>query len=63
MAQSRGHAVWQDARARSDFAAFAPALQELISLRRQQASQLAAAEPVARSTWEILAQPFEPDVS
>ena len=62
-AQSRGNAVWQDARARNDFAAFAPALSELIALRRQQASQLAAAEPVARSPWEILAQPFEPDVS
>jgi len=62
-AQSRGNAVWQDARSRNDFAAFAPALQELISLRRQQASQLAAAEPVARSPWEVLAQPFEPDVS
>ncbi len=62
-AQSRGNAVWQDARARNDFAAFAPALRELISLRRQQASQLSAAEPVARSPWEILAQPFEPDVS
>jgi carboxypeptidase Taq len=62
-AQSRGNAVWQEARARNDFAAFAPALQELIALRRQQASQLAAAEPVARSPWEILAQPFEPDIS
>ena len=62
-AQSRGNAVWQDARARDDFRAFAPALQELVALRRQQASQLAAAEPVQRSTWEILAQPFEPDVS
>ena len=63
MAQSRGNAVWQDARARNDFSAFAPALQELIALRRQQANQLAAAESVARSPWEILAQPFEPDVS
>ena len=62
-AQSRGNAVWQDARARNDFAAFAPALRELIHLRRQQASQLAVAEPVARSPWEVLAQPFEPDVS
>ena len=62
-AQSRGNAIWQDARARNDFAAFAPALQELITLRRQQASQLAAAEPVPRSPWEVLAQPFEPDVS
>jgi len=63
LAQSRGNAVWQEARARNDFSAFAPALRELISLRRQQASQLAAAEPVERSAWEILAQPFEPDVS
>ena len=62
-AQSRGNAVWQDARARNDFSTFAPALKELIALRRQQASQLAVAEPVARSPWEILAQPFEPDVS
>jgi carboxypeptidase Taq len=62
-AQSRGNAVWQDARARNDFAAFAPALRELIALRRRQASQLADAEPVARSPWEVLAQPFEPDVS
>ena len=62
-AQSRGNAVWQDARKRNDFSAFAPALAELINLRRQQASQLAAAEPVARSPWEVLAQPFEPDVS
>jgi carboxypeptidase Taq len=62
-AQSRGNAVWQDARARNDFSAFAPALQELIALRLQQASQLAFAEPVPRSPWEILAQPFEPEVS
>ena len=62
-AQSRGNAVWQDARKRNDFSTFAPALRELIGLRRQQASQLAAAEPVARSPWEILAQPFEPDIS
>jgi carboxypeptidase Taq len=62
-AQSRGNAVWQDARARNDFSAFAPVLKELIALRRQQASQLAAAEPVQRSPWEILAQPFEPDIS
>jgi len=62
-AQSRGNAVWQEARANNDFSAFAPALKELIDLRRQQASQLAAAEPVARSPWEILAQPFEPDIS
>jgi carboxypeptidase Taq len=62
-AQSRGNAIWQAARARNDFSAFAPALKELIELRRQQASQLASAESISRSPWEILAQPFEPDVS
>ena len=55
--------MWQDARSRNDFAAFAPALTTLIRLRREQASQLADAEPVVRSPWEILAQPFEPDIS
>jgi carboxypeptidase Taq len=62
-AQSRGNAVWQEARRHNDFAAFAPALSALVTLRLEQASQLAAAEPVARSPWEILAQPFEPEVS
>ncbi len=62
-AQSHGNAIWQQARAANDFAAFAPALRQLIALRREQASQLAAAEPVTRSPWEILAQPFEPDIS
>ena len=62
-AQSRGNAVWQEARATDDFGLFAPALRELIALRLQQAQQLSAAEPVERSPWEILAQPFEPDVS
>jgi carboxypeptidase Taq len=62
-AQSRGNAVWQEARSHSDFSRFAPALRELISLRRRQAAQLAAAEPVARSSWEVLAQPFEPGIS
>lgn len=62
-AQSRGNAIWQQAKASNNFAAFAPALEELIQLRRQQASQLAAAEPEGRSPWEILAQPFEPGIS
>jgi carboxypeptidase Taq len=62
-AQSRGNAVWQEAKRRDDFSAFAPALTEMIRLRRAQAAQLADAEPVARSPWEILAQTFEPDIS
>ncbi|MGL6132967.1 MAG: carboxypeptidase M32, partial [Prochlorococcaceae cyanobacterium] len=63
LAQSRGNALWQEARRADDFAAFAPGLSELLQLRREQASQLAAAEPEARSPWEILAQPVEPDIS
>ncbi|TVS03546.1 MAG: carboxypeptidase M32 [Cyanobium sp. PLM2.Bin73] len=62
-AQSRGNALWQEARRSDDFNAFAPGLSELLQLRRQQARQLAAAEPADRSPWEILAQPFEPDIS
>ena len=62
-AQSRGNALWQDAKRSNDFALFAPALQELLTLRRDQAAQLASAEPIARSPWETLAQPFEPDIS
>ena len=63
LAQARGNAIWQQARQANDFQAFAPALEELIRLRRAQASQWASAEPVARSPWELLAQPYEPDVS
>jgi carboxypeptidase Taq len=62
-AQSRGNAVWQEARRTNAFAVFAPALEELLQLRREQAAQLAACEPAGRSPWEILAQPFEPDIS
>jgi carboxypeptidase Taq len=58
-AQAHGYAVWQEARAKAEFRLFAPALQELLDLRREQARQLA--EP--RSCWETLAQHFEPDVS
>jgi carboxypeptidase Taq len=58
-AQARGYACWQEARGRSDFAQFAPALETMIELRREQARQLD--EP--RSCWETLAQPFEPEIS
>ena len=61
-ARSRGYALWQEARTKQNFALFAPALEEMIGLRRHQAGQLAAAEAAGSSPWEILAQPFEPDV-
>ena len=57
-AKADGYARWQVARRQSDFGLFSGALQTLIDLRREQASQLA--EP--RSCWETLAQPFEPDL-
>lgn len=58
-AQARGYGRWQEARSRADFSLFAPALEELVALRREQARQLA--EP--RSCWESLAQTFEPGIS
>ncbi|HGY5547774.1 MAG: carboxypeptidase M32 [Prochlorococcus sp.] len=58
-AKAIGYERWQQAKATADFSCFAPALQDLVSLRQQQADQLA--EP--RSCWETLAQPFEPDLS
>ncbi len=62
-ARSRGNAVWQEARRADDFSLFAPALEELIALSLHKAAQLAEAEPVASSPWEVLAQPFEPDIT
>ncbi|MGB1416434.1 MAG: carboxypeptidase M32 [Synechococcus sp.] len=58
-AKAEGYNRWQQARRESDFPLFAPALQTMIDLRKEQARQLS--EP--RSCWETLAQPFEPDLS
>ena len=58
-AKSKGYQLWQEAKAQNNFKVFSPALSDLISLRREQANQLS--EP--RSSWETLAQPFEPDIT
>lgn len=58
-AKSEGYNRWQQARQASDFQLFAPALQTMVDLRKEQARQFN--EP--RSCWETLAQPFEPDLS
>ncbi len=58
-AKSEGYSLWQQARKKSDFSIFVPALQKLIQLRQEEARQLS--EP--RSCWETLAQPFEPDIT
>ena len=39
-AKAKGYNCWQQARATSDLASFAPALQTLVDLRREQARQL-----------------------
>ncbi|MEY4360039.1 MAG: hypothetical protein RLZZ631_1525 [Cyanobacteriota bacterium] len=66
-AQAQGYSCWQDAKQQRDFQLFAPALEQLIKLRLEQANQLAPVEAqsdgLPRSPWEILAQPFEPDIS
>jgi carboxypeptidase Taq len=66
-AQAEGYGRWQQAKAQADFQLFAPALERLIQLRLEQARQLQPVECQAdgapRSPWEILAQPFEPEIS
>ena len=66
-AQANGYSRWQEAKRHNNFELFAPALEQLIGLRLEQAHQLASVESQAdqgpRSAWEILAQPFEPDIS
>ncbi len=58
-AKAHGYHLWKQARASSDYQCFAPALRHLIGLRQEQARQLSE----ARTIWETLAQPFEPDLS
>ncbi len=59
IAKAEGYNLWQQARSKSEFSCFAPALRKLIALRKEQTRQLS--EP--RSCWETLAQPFEPDLT
>jgi carboxypeptidase Taq len=66
-AQAQGYAIWQVARRAANFQVFAPALAELLNLRREEAAQLALADRAMgdppRSRWETLAQRFEPGIS
>ncbi len=58
-AKAEGYNLWQQARSKAEFRYFSPALQKLITLRKEQAIQLAE----QRTCWETLAQPFEPDLT
>jgi len=54
--------LWREARNRNGFALFTLALEELAEIRLEQACQLLPAGAPGLSRWEVLAQPFEPDV-
>jgi len=55
---TRANSIWVDARARSDFGAFAPILTELIELNREQADHLGYTE----HRYDALLDLFEPDL-
>ena len=58
-AKAEGYCLWQRSRAENNFQTFAPALKNLIALRKVESSQLNE----SRSCWETLAQPYEPDLT
>lgn len=53
---SRCHVIWAEARADDDFAAFAPALKEIIALRQEEGAALAAGGDV----YDALLDDYEP---
>lgn len=53
---SRSHVIWAEARADDDFAAFAPALTEVLALRREEAQALAEGGDL----YDALLDDFEP---
>ncbi|MEM6823551.1 MAG: carboxypeptidase M32 [Pseudomonadota bacterium] len=54
---SRAHGVWAEARASEDWAAFAPTLSEIVKLRREEASALAAG---GSDLYDALLDDYEP---
>ncbi len=59
---SAGLAAWQEARAKREFALFAPALERLLALKREEAACLAAAIGAARP-YDALLDEHEPDAT
>lgn len=55
-ASSRGLEAWKDARAKSDYAAFLPHLQQIVDLRRKYAAHI---DP-SKDAYEVLFQEYEP---
>ena len=54
---TRAQGIWAEARANDDFAAFAPVLAQVIALKREEASALAAP---GQTPYDALLQDFEP---
>ncbi|PAY17406.1 carboxypeptidase M32 [Rhodopirellula sp. SM50] len=59
VATVRGQQTWDDARKRDSFAAFQPALTEIIALKREAGFRMA--EGTSRSVYEALLDEYEPD--
>ena len=58
-AKSDGYQNWQQAKLDSQYETFLPFFKDLIKLRIEEAKQISE----NLSTWETLAQPYEPDIS
>ncbi|NJL43795.1 MAG: carboxypeptidase M32 [Nitrosarchaeum sp.] len=58
-AASIGNAAWQEARAKSDFAVFAPHLTRMVELRSQEAHAIDASRPA----YDVLLEGYEKDLS
>ena len=58
-AKSKGYESWYKAKMESNFQIFLPHFKKLIELRIEEAKQIS----MEASPWEILAQPYEPDIS
>jgi len=57
-ARSNGYRSWVQAKESSNFKVFSSSLKELIALRKEESNQISS----ELSCWEVLAQPFEPDI-
>jgi carboxypeptidase Taq len=62
-AQSRGNALWQQARRSNDFPLFAPALQELLTLRRDQAPGKPSPNPSSPTSARPVSTSYSPPLS
>ncbi len=60
---SLGQGIWAEARGDEDFAAFAPSLEKIINLRRQEGEAMAQGEDGMGNAYDALVQDYEPGAS